>query len=71
MELKLAVATIVSRLRISIDTERCSLTSIADVVQQSRTQLTLKQLNPAWLRMAPRVALAGATTAASTSVPLR
>jgi hypothetical protein len=60
MELRLTIATIVSRLTVRVDAERTSLQSTADLIQQSVSELSLHQAHPVWLRMAPRVASCGA-----------
>jgi hypothetical protein len=60
MEVKVAIATIVSRLHVSMHPDSTTLGCVDDLVRQSRMQLTLKQATPTWLRMEPRVAQADA-----------
>jgi hypothetical protein len=56
MELKMAVATLVSRLHVTADLERMTARTVADLVKQTTSMITLHLSGPAWLRMASRVA---------------
>jgi hypothetical protein len=55
VELKLAVATIISKLHVSVDEERMCMRHVDDLVGQTAARVTLHTKGTNWLRMAPRL----------------
>lgn len=57
-ELKILVASVVSRLHVTLDAQRMGhLRTVEDYIGETCTRLTLQRFSPCWLRMAPRVCL--------------
>lgn len=54
-ELKMVVASVVSRLHVTLDAQRMGhLRTVEDYVGETFTRITLQRVSPCWLRMAPR-----------------
>ena len=50
------VASIVSRLHVTMDTQRMAhLQTVEDYVDETLTRMSLQRSSPCWLRMRPRV----------------
>ena len=55
-ELKMVVASMVSRLHVAVDAQRMPyLRTVEDYVGETVTRITLQRSSPCWLRMRPRV----------------
>ena len=55
-ELKMVVASLVSRLHVAVDAQRMPhLRTVEDYVGEAVTRITLQRSSPCWLRMRPRV----------------
>ena len=55
-ELKMLVASLLSRLHVTLDAERMAhLCTVEDYVGETLTRITLQRSSPCWLRMQPRV----------------
>ena len=55
-ELKMVVASLVSRLHVTMDAQRMPhLRTVEDYVGETVTRITLQRSSPCWLRMQPRV----------------